>query len=548
MDQKCAMAVLQSGSNVFLTGEPGAGKTHTISNYVAWLQKKRKEVAVTASTGIAASHIGGRTIHSWSGIGVKETLGQEDIEQIMQKGRSVQRMSETEVLIIDEVSMLSGKILDALDVLLRTARMDTRPFGGVQIILVGDFFQLPPVSRDSNTPYAFTAEVWSRAGLQVCYLTEQHRQEDNAFLDLLRAIRNGTLSDEHYTLLQEQDSIANGMQEPTMLHAHNREVDQDNTARLEALSGERRVFTMEKDGPRAVVEAMVKGCMSPEVLSIKEGAVVMFTKNDPQQSFVNGTLGTVTGFSREGDLPIIETFDGKTIVAEHMLWEMHDGGERIAALRQVPLRLAWSITIHKSQGASLDAAEINLSRVFVEGQGYVALSRVRSLAGLRLVGGITPKSLAIAPMIQEQDRLYKQASEQAEVAFAGATPEEVQGESVATTAPISKPLKKDTYTTTLEMLQDGKTLEEIVITRAIQEKTILTHIEILVANNALQSSDIKHLLPKNWDEIYQEIHTAIKKHTDERLKPLYEHCDEKYPYPLITLARVTYRLEKNNTA
>ena len=299
MDQQCAMAVLQSGGNVFLTGEPGAGKTHTIRNFIAWLKEKGKEVAVTASTGIAASHLGGRTIHSWNGIGVKESLGQGDIEQILQKGKSVQRISVAEVLIIDEVSMLNGVILDSLDVLFRTVRLDARPFGGMQVVLVGDFFQLPPVAREGGVPYAFESEAWNRAELKVCYLTEQYRQEDEAFLDLLRAIRKGEMADEHYALLQEQDSIANSEQEPTILHSHNREVDRDNMVRLDALPGKQQVFTMEKDGPKAVVEAMVKGCMSPEVLQVKEGAAVMFTKNDPEQVFVNGTLGTITGFDLE---------------------------------------------------------------------------------------------------------------------------------------------------------------------------------------------------------------------------------------------------------
>ena len=543
MDQQCAMAVLQSGSNVFLTGEPGAGKTYTINSYITWLQEKGKEVAVTASTGIAASHLNGRTIHSWSGLGIKDTLDQDDIKQIIQRGKSVRRISDTDVLIIDEISMLNGRILDSLDVLFRTVRLDVRPFGGMQVVFVGDFFQLPPVSRDGEVPYAFESEVWERAGLQVCYLTEQHRQDDAVFLDLLRAIRKDALTNEHYTLLQAQDSITNSAQEPTILHSHNHEVDRDNATRLSALPGEQRIFTMEKDGPKAVVEAMVKGCMSPEALSVKEGAVVMFTKNDPQQTFVNGTLGTITGFDPENDLPVVETFGGRTVIAEPVLWEMRDGGERVAALRQVPLRLAWSITIHKSQGASLDAAEINLSRVFVEGQGYVALSRVRSLAGLRLVGDITQKSLAVSPVIRKRDQLFEQASKQAEKAFAGVIPEKITEDATVTeTSRPTRTPKKDTYTVTLEMLQEGNTLEEIIDTRGIQEKTILNHIETLAENGTLNHTDIAHLLPKNWDTIYQDIHTAIQSCGDERLKPLYEHCDKQHPYPLITLARIIYRL------
>ena len=545
MQQEQALKVLQSGANVFLTGEPGAGKTHTIEQYIRWLKEEGAYIAITASTGIAASHIGGRTIHSWSGIGIRETLSQEEVKKIIDKGKTARQISDADVLIIDEISMLNGTVVDTLDMLLRTVRMDTNPFGGIQIIFVGDFFQLPPVSRgNTKVPYAFESEAWEQAGLHTCYLTEQHRQEDAQFLDLLRAVRKGALTDEHYTLLQQQDSIAYEAQEPTILHAHNREVDQDNMSRLNALTDKEYTFEMEKEGTKAAQEALTKGCTSPEILRLKKDAVVMFTKNNPEKGFINGTIGTVCEFDTENGLPIVETADGRTIIAERMAWEMMEGEEVIASIKQVPLRLAWSITIHKSQGASLDAAKINLSRVFEEGQGYVALSRVRSLAGLQLVGGMTARSLAIAPTIRERDEEFQEASKKVERSVGSMkktthTPQEDQKRVFK-----RRPQKKDTHIITLEMLKEGKDTIAIARERGIQEKTILNHLETLADEKKIHYDNLLHLLPANWNEIYRKVSEGIQKHGDDYLKPLYEYCNEQYDYSLITLARITHRLQQ----
>ncbi len=414
MKQETALEVLKSGVNVFLTGEPGAGKTYTIGQYVAWLRDLEKSVAksvaVTASTGIAASHLSGRTIHSWSGIGLREKLTQDDVKDILKRSKIAQRISGTEVLIIDEVSMLSGTLLGDLDVLFRTGRLDRKPFGGMQVVLVGDFFQLPPVSKGEEAVYAFKSEVWEQADLRICYLTEQYRQEDTSFLDLLRAVRSGSVKEKHYALLRRQDTITYEGREPTILHSHNREVERDNTERLAALPGKEHVFEMKKYGPKQLVKAIVKGCISPELLKLKEGAMVMFTKNNPKKGFINGTLGTVVTFDTDCELPIVKTFDGKTVIAKQMNWDVLENGKVVASVKQIPLRLAWALTIHKSQGASLDAAEINLSKVFVEGQGYVALSRVRTLGGLKIAGDINAQALCVAPAILEQDVIFHEQS------------------------------------------------------------------------------------------------------------------------------------------
>ena len=195
MTQEEALSILKLGVNVFLTGEPGSGKTHTINRYIEWLRERSVEPAVTASTGIAATHVGGMTIHSWSGIGVKRDVNDWDVEMIASKEKTAHRIINAKVLIIDEISMLDARTLGSVDKVLRTLRhktlMPEEPFGGLQIIFVGDFFQLPPVSRGESAQFAFESTAWREANPVVCYLSEQHRQEDGKFIELLNAVRRG---------------------------------------------------------------------------------------------------------------------------------------------------------------------------------------------------------------------------------------------------------------------------------------------------------------------------------------------------------------------
>ena len=192
MTQEEALSILKLGVNVFLTGVPGAGKTHTINRYIEWLRERGVEPAVTASTGIAATHVGGMTIHSWSGIGIKKRLNDWDVENIASKEKTARRIIDAKVLIIDEISMLDADTLESVDKVLRTLRhqvlQEEQPFGGLQVIFVGDFFQLPPVSRGEAAHFSFESEAWKAANPVICYLSEQHRQEDGRFLDVLAAL------------------------------------------------------------------------------------------------------------------------------------------------------------------------------------------------------------------------------------------------------------------------------------------------------------------------------------------------------------------------
>lgn len=419
MTQDEALAILKTGANVFLTGEPGAGKTHTINQYVRYLKQQKIDVAITASTGIAATHIGGVTIHSWSGIGIKNNLTKYDVDAIASREYITKRISRAKVLVIDEVSMLSASMIGMVDAVCKAVKNSQEPFGGLQIIFIGDFFQLPPVNRSAQTTlFAYEAPAWQQANPIVCYLEEQHRQDDIPFLQLLSAIRNNTFDEIHVERLKERKVEAhNAPQDIPKLFPHNIDVDRVNTDILNKLPGEANEFIMRTRGAKALVASLQKGCLSPEILSLKIDAIVMFTKNNPKEHFVNGTLGTVQGFSKINGNPIVRTKEGRKIAVEAMDWSVEENGRILASVSQLPLRLAWAITVHKSQGISLESAVVDLRQVFEFGQGYVALSRVRRLSGLHLLGW-NQRAFEVHPSVLEKDSEFRNSSVIAQNMFA----------------------------------------------------------------------------------------------------------------------------------
>ncbi|MEY2665593.1 MAG: hypothetical protein RLZZ480_698 [Candidatus Parcubacteria bacterium] len=556
MTQERALDILKTGANVFLTGEPGAGKTYVINRYIAWLEAAGMKVAVTASTGIAATHIGGMTIHSWSGLGVRDQLSAYDLDYIASNEKVVKRAKAAHVLVIDEISMLDGKILDMVDQVLRTVRQSGEAFGGLQVIFVGDFFQLPPITKNGDMMrYAFESHSWDRLKPLICYLTEQHRQEDELLLGLLTSIRRNEIEEDHYTLLQEQKEIAYEHLDPTRLYTHNADVDAVNSAKLAELSGPARTYKMSGMGRKPLVEGLMKNCLSPEVLTLKEDAMVMCTKNNFEAGYVNGTLGRVIRF--EEGYPVIETTDGAYIQIKPTTWEIVEEKKTLASIEQLPLRLAWAITVHKSQGMSLDAAEIDLSKAFVYGQGYVALSRVRSLAGMKILG-MHPNALQVDPKIVQQDKRFHSQSEAAEEAFVEMDEKEIADMHerfvVAHGGKVPNPndvgqtkvssfervQKESTYAITKQFLKDKKSLADIVKERGVVESTVWSHIEKLAADGDITIEDVVHLEPAEWETAKRELYTAMNIHGAERLKPLYEETKEKYDYNAIRLARVEY--------
>lgn len=411
MDQVLALEILLAGKNALLTGPAGSGKTYVLNEFIRRAKHSGKHVAVTATTGLAATHLNGNTIHSWSGIGIHDSLP-KDFHRNLLKGRT-DTITKTDVLVIDEISMLHDYRLDMVDWIARKVRGNDKPFGGIQVVLCGDFFQLPPVTRGGQPPGAFVvnASVWKELDPVICYLSEQHRQNDPAFLDILNAMRAGDLRRRHAELLLSRRQALDPFEEATELHTTNVDVDRINNQRLSQLSGEEHSFDMTTTGKAAYVQGLKKSCLANERLVLKVGALVMCIRNNPEKKYANGSLGIVKGFEPDSNYPIVELRNGRKIVITPETWELRDGDKKRASLSQIPLRLAWAITVHKSQGMTLDAARIDLRRAFVEGMGYVALSRVRSLDTLSLAG-INQMALRVSPEALNIDKQLRTKSQE----------------------------------------------------------------------------------------------------------------------------------------
>jgi ATP-dependent DNA helicase PIF1 len=412
MRQKQALSVMMSGANVFLTGAPGAGKTYVLGQFIKRAERQGKKVAVTASTGIAASHLAGTTIHSWSGLGIIDSLASDDLRRLGGSERLIKRYNSTDVLVIDEVSMLHGARLDMVNQLAKLLRSSEAPFGGLQVVLVGDLFQLPPISRGTDlADFVHLSKAWAELNPRICYLTEQHRQSVNdALLDLLTAMRSGQVSELHESMLsdrlQYRPPEAGSV---TRLFSHNIDVDAINQRHLAVLDSPTKSFAMQTKGGRAKIEQLAKGVLAPEDLKLKIGAEVMFVANNFGAGFVNGSRGQVIDF--KDSLPLVQLTSGRVIKVEPHSWSLTEDSRVRAEVSQLPLRLAWAITIHKSQGMSLDAAEIDLSRAFTPGMGYVALSRVCSLEGLYLQG-LNNIAMVMHPDIHDFDAELREHSAQ----------------------------------------------------------------------------------------------------------------------------------------
>ena len=420
MQQEKALAILKSGKNAFLTGSAGTGKTYVLNQYIDYLKERKVKVAVTASTGIAATHMNGMTIHSWAGIGVKEFITQGNLKNMSSKKYLKDHLEKVKVLIIDEISMLHKNQINAVDVVLRYFKNNEEAFGGVQIVLCGDFFQLPPIGHQGETSkekFAFMSEAWVKANLKVCYLTEQFRQSDNELNLILNEIRTTGISEKSLTTLKKAaKNSLEAVKEPTKLFTHNFDVDRINNEHLATLSGKPKKFKAKTSGNKKLVETLKNSVLAGEQLEFKIGAKVMFVKNDKEHRYVNGSLGTVLGFTDKG-FPSVKLLNGKTITTEIEQWAiMDDNGKTLASYNQIPLRLAWAITVHKCQGMTLEAAEIDLSKTFEMGQGYVALSRLKKLENLQLIG-LNEMALRVDSLAHKADQRFQVLSEDADNEF-----------------------------------------------------------------------------------------------------------------------------------
>jgi hypothetical protein len=561
MTQEEAFEILKLGRNVFLTGAAGAGKTFLLNRFITHLRSHRVCVAVTASTGIAATHIGGRTIHSWSGMGVRENLSQEDLDACVRNRRVKRDVERAKVLVIDEISMLHARQLDMVNQITCAIKDVAEPFGGLQVVLCGDFFQLPPVERAGRkADLVFNSAAWERGDFEVCYLLEQHRQKEDPLLDVLKDIRSGKASEKtkiplraRYKATPVSRTAMPGR--TTVLFARNVNVDAMNDGELEQLPGKVRTFSMVSHGFPKMVSALKKGCLAPEELRLKVDAEVLFVKNATDGSYINGTRGRVDSFDEEEGWPIVRTFSDDWILARPEEWTMEEDGEVRAAIKQVPLRLAWAVTIHKSQGLTLDAAEVDLSDAFEPGMGYVALSRVRTLDGLKLMG-LNEMALKVNQEVLSRDALMQERSRAAcrELASQSAAARRAIQEDMlcrrlggfdepeAIVRHNSRPRKKKrsskprTYEITRSLLEKRLSIEEIASERAITVGTVINHLERLFGLGMLPCMEhVRRAIPAEDFEIISE---QFRASDDDKLGPVYERLIGKFPYNLLNLVRL----------
>ncbi|MFB6226162.1 MAG: ATP-dependent RecD-like DNA helicase [Candidatus Paceibacteria bacterium] len=409
MKQEEAFEILKTGNNVFLTGEAGSGKTYLLQKYIDFLEDKGVKTAITASTGIAATHIDGVTIHSWSGMGVNNTLSDRDISHLLDRKYLHKHFDGTRVLIIDEVSMLTANQLDMIDRICKAFKESKLPFGGMQVVLSGDFYQLPPVSKQKNTDFVFKSHIWRDMDIKVCYLTDQFRHKDSDLYKLLSKIRSNSIDKKARQYLNKRSEIKHDEENITRLYTHNKDVDKINLRKLEDLNTNSFEYKMSSKGDSKLVDILKKNCLAKEKLILKKGAYVMFIKNNFDKGYVNGTLGKIVAFKDITNYPVVETESGDKITVTPKKWKLKEAGEIKAEVEQIPLKLAWAITVHKSQGMSLDKAEIDLRKCFIKGMGYVALSRLRCLEGLYLKG-FNKKSLLVDQKISKIDKKLRSKS------------------------------------------------------------------------------------------------------------------------------------------
>jgi hypothetical protein len=551
MIQDDAMALLKLGENVFLTGAAGAGKTWLLNRYIGYLRAHGVGVAVTASTGIAATHLDGRTLHSWSGIGVRDELSDAELAKLLRNKRLRRNYLDAKVLVIDEISMLHPHQLDMVDRIARGMLESDEPFGGLQVVACGDFFQLPPISprgAPAAGGFAFHARAWHAGRFRIAYLHEQHRQGDDPLLPVLTDIRGGNTGEHTRVPLRTRyKREPEGDVRPTRLYARNINVDAINDRELARIGGEEKVFTMETRGPAALVDGLVKSCLAPPALRLKTGAQVMFVKNATDGAYVNGTRGVVEGFEKETGWPVVKTFDGATIIAAPADWKLEENGRVRATVIQVPLRLAWALTIHKSQGMTLDAAEIDLSDAFEPGMGYVALSRVRRLDGLKLMG-LNAVALQVNAEVAAQDETFRRQSAEAGAwlqAFAERDRQRYQHEVLVNRFEGSagprdrKPRgdkKKPTHQVTRAMVEEKLTVEEIARRRELTPGTVLGHLEKLKRQDALP--DIDNLKPAMPEAEFERLVRAFRDSGDGRLGPVHEQFGGRYSFEALRVVRL----------
>jgi ATP-dependent exoDNAse (exonuclease V) alpha subunit len=404
-EQALALELLESGENVFLTGGAGSGKSHLIRTFTGQNSSKSasKLFPILASTGAAAVLIGGRTFHSFFGLGIMEGGLEATVRKAANDRRVMKRVSDIEGFILDEVSMIPAAAFEAAELITRAARGSSLPWGGLRVIVVGDFAQLPPVTRTGTRDWAFKSSAWLESGFQIQMLTHNHRVEDREFLDVLADARVGKVTERVSEFLNEHVRHHDPDDKATRLFPRRDQSENFNLSELKQINEEATVIDSIYLGESRYIESLQKQAPIPNQLVLKPGCKVLFLQNDPQKRWVNGTRGTVVNIAPD-KITVEKDGSHRDLAVEKTMFSLMDAeGQVKASVLNFPLSLAYATTIHKSQGATLDELWVDLSRLWEPGHAYVALSRLKSASGLRVLGW-SPKSFVVDPMV---NRFYE---------------------------------------------------------------------------------------------------------------------------------------------
>ncbi len=396
--------VFFTGRNVAVSGEAGVGKSYITRALIAFLLQHGVKVGVTATTGIAALNIGGQTLHSFMGIGLGDEPVSNLLQRVFKNGKAKARIQAIDVLFIDEVSMAKGDLLNKVSEVMKVIRYNDAPFGGVSLCVSTDWLQLPPIFKgDDVQELAFQCDAWKQADIKTVILREQMRQRGDAtLLKVLGDVRIGDTSSLHLLDARIGATFPQDGIEPVRLFCRNVDVDEYNATRLAALPGETKTYRACDTGMPYHTEAFNKNCPAPQELVLKVGACVRLCSNlDVEAGFVNGSVGTVKAFGPNG---VTVQFRTGRVLVEHNDWQIKEqevatGGHikfKVVATRsQIPLRLSWASTIHRAQGQTLDRVILDVAEAFAEGMTYTALSRVRDLESLSIVGRIPHSAIRV---------------------------------------------------------------------------------------------------------------------------------------------------------
>jgi len=395
--QDRALKLLEGKSNLFLTGAAGTGKSTLLRQFLK--NRGPKTHPVLASTGAAAILVGGRTLHSYFGLGILEGGVEKTVERAVKNKRLVKRLEECDTVIIDEISMISGPTLHAAERIARKARGNSTPWGGIRVIAVGDFSQLPPVNPYGTLKeWAFLDETWERTDFAPALLTEIVRTKDREFLEVLGQVRHGKITAQVREFLdhcqrRDRDEFAG-----TRLLPRREDVDRYNYTKLEAMKDKVRSFETEYKGKEAEIEKFRRNSPIGDVIHLKKNALVMIRQNDPDGRWVNGSLGHVTSIAEDRiNVELLNGYDAEISKVDFTLLDAE--GNAVVTATNFPLALAWAVTIHKAQGTTLDSIWLDLRRLWEPGQAYVALSRARASKGI-ILEGWDERSIVADSMVQ----------------------------------------------------------------------------------------------------------------------------------------------------